>query len=70
MEHTIFLIGREVGELQQRVSRLEALAALVRHWGRRAALLAALWVAAIVGNLSSEEAGRLAASLIKTWIGQ
>jgi hypothetical protein len=69
MEHTLYVIGQEIGELQQRVGRLEALAELGKHYGKRLGILAVLWISALAGLVSAQQIGDYTASIIRQLTG-
>lgn len=55
-----------VGELRARVDALERDMAMIKHWAMRFAILVALWVIAILGNLNAEQLAQLLAAAVKS----
>jgi len=69
--HT-FEIGRLLGELAQRVSRLEqradsidALVTVVRTWSTRLAILGGIWGGAIGINIPADQVGAHIAAILR-----
>lgn len=55
----------ELGALKERVSALERDMATIKNWAMRFALMVALWVIAILGNMNVEQLGQLLVSALR-----
>jgi hypothetical protein len=56
----------QVGELKARVEAIERELSMIRHWALRFAILVALWVIAIAGNLNAEQIAQILVAALKS----
>lgn len=54
-----------VGQIDQRVTQIETTIGRAKHWSMRLAIMFALWLAALIGNLNAEQMAKLIAAVLK-----
>ncbi len=63
-------IWKAVHRQGQDIASLKASIQEVVHWGRRVAILVALWTAGIAGNLSNQHLADITALIVKRLIAE
>jgi hypothetical protein len=58
-------LAYHLGEIDSRVASLERDMATIKHWGLRAGIIVALWMAALLGNLKADTAADLIVAVLK-----